>query len=114
VWYTGEQHIMDMLEKRVKSRFSDRYILFLPNASMEQAIHILRYQPFPHTRFARVAINELLMLSASFAHARRHVLLLPEGFSDHPHAKEWNSRVAVRTPCSGQTPVHARSSLLLY
>jgi Cdc6-like AAA superfamily ATPase len=37
------QHIMDMLEKRVKSRFSDRYILFLPNASMEQALHILRY-----------------------------------------------------------------------
>jgi xanthosine utilization system XapX-like protein len=36
------QHIMDMLEKRVKSRFSDRYILFLPNASIEQALHILR------------------------------------------------------------------------
>lgn len=60
----GVLHIMDMLEKRVKSRFSDRYILFLPNASMEQALHILR-----------------------------HVLLLPDGFSTHPHAKEWNSRV---------------------
>jgi len=57
-------HIMDMLEKRVKSRFSDRYTLFLPNSSIERAQHILR-----------------------------NVLLLPPDMSKDGYGQQWNSEI---------------------
>lgn len=65
LWF-GPQHIMDMLEKRVKSRFSDRYTLFLPNSSIERAQHILRFLFYlvmaAHTPFSHVSINNLIAL----------------------------------------------------